>query len=737
MAWIYLSSVSVNSGSRIVNVDSSMLDSIEPGWSLDIGSTRSEIQRVAPGESGAVITLEKPWQGASVSNAPAMIVPIAGGELYVIEQLQAANSYAVQTHAAMRDFMTLDADITLTPLGGEPMTFSTLPKLTRLLTGEQAATLNDISNAQQEVVDAQNAALFQINAALQGLDTARLESELLLQSTISAGIDEAVSDIQSAQSVSETEYQMFVQSEVASAVQSVQATNATTESNLQSYVQQELTSALSDVESSKTDTIASLQSEIDQRISAAESDLDTSAQTMINHRLTTAESSLDAAQQQLEAELQSLIGQGLQDVSSTLTNQQSNAESSLQSFVQQELASSVSTLQASNAELESSMQNYVQQEIDETNSALTQAQQNIASKDQELNDIRNDIADVESSILSGEALTIIIRDSLRDSVEKSSGGRNTVIYDDQGNPNVMVVIPRFNYEDLGLDSMNLGTGTVTAFMTNGVPRSEILISKYIASQAGSGCASVENAEPLRWKKFLEARSLCRAKGAGWHLMSWHEWQAIKLWCLANGTMPDGNTYNGRSYDYPHRAGRRLDGRAPGDLSGKGTTLTGSGPDHWSHDHTAFGIFDLVGNVSEFVDQFKLEVGVPSYTLDNDPNAAESSWITSDMQFGKYGSQLSLESISNAGSYSGSTLLESHTDLILESSYVSTEEWRRLGIEPPLQNIGSLLVSFSDYSAQYASLGAPVGARSGIGQMDLSNSIASSGSTLGFRASFFP
>ncbi|WP_421021463.1 hypothetical protein, partial [Klebsiella pneumoniae] len=78
-------------------------------------------------------------------------------------------------------------------------------------------------------------------------------------------------------------------------------------------------------------------------------------------------------------------------------------------------------------------------------------------------------------------------------IEDASGGKNTIIVDEQGNPNVMVRIPRFNYEDLnaaviakyGVD-LNLGSGTPTMFMSNGELKRDLYIGKYLASSGKNG-----------------------------------------------------------------------------------------------------------------------------------------------------------------------------------------------------------------------------------------------------------
>ncbi|WP_172587209.1 SUMF1/EgtB/PvdO family nonheme iron enzyme [Shewanella xiamenensis] len=253
--------------------------------------------------------------------------------------------------------------------------------------------------------------------------------------------------------------------------------------------------------------------------------------------------------------------------------------------------------------------------------------QEVAGKMAAIDKKTNDsIAKVESTYDQKAAgLTIIATDGYKKAIEHNSGGRNTVVYDAQGNPNIMVVIPRFNIEDLGLTDLNLGTGVHPAFQTNGVPRGEILIGKYLASAAANGCAVIGGVQPYASVNYDKAKELCTRKGAGWHLMSIHEWAAIALWSLANGTVPRGNTNFGRSHEKKWETARRSDNGAPGEVSSPGRTDTGKGPASWSHDHTNFGVCDLVGNVWEWLDQMKLDDGQIITTLDNNPAVAEINW----------------------------------------------------------------------------------------------------------------
>lgn len=189
MAWIQLPSVSVSNGSKLVTVPGGYdLANVEAGWSLDVGTARAEIQSVSAQDVNGVttITLARNWDGSNVVAQPAQIVPIAGGELHVIKQLQEANDYAVQTHAALRDYGTQDADITLTPPGGEPVQFASMAKQNRLATEQrnsnqqsfnsqlqqQQSDVNELlSNKTADGNDTTPGALLKVGATVKQLDT--------------------------------------------------------------------------------------------------------------------------------------------------------------------------------------------------------------------------------------------------------------------------------------------------------------------------------------------------------------------------------------------------------------------------------------------------------------------------------------------------------------------------------------------------------------------------------------
>ncbi len=206
-------------------------------------------------------------------------------------------------------------------------------------------------------------------------------------------------------------------------------------------------------------------------------------------------------------------------------------------------------------------------------------------------------------------------DEARFALEAATGGKNTLLIDEVGMPSVMVRIPRFNWSDVfdgGADE------PCSAFVVGGVVKDCIYISKYLNIVERGRAYSLPNREPAHTLSIDEARRACVRKGPGWHLMTNAEWMAIAFWCRKNGTLPHGNNQYGGDIAAPHRRGivAPPSGIPMGPFP-EARTLTGSGSDDWSHDGTSAGIFDLVGNVWDFVAGLRIKDGELQVIPDND------------------------------------------------------------------------------------------------------------------------
>jgi hypothetical protein len=213
---------------------------------------------------------------------------------------------------------------------------------------------------------------------------------------------------------------------------------------------------------------------------------------------------------------------------------------------------------------------------------------------------------------------MLTKDTLLTGLMAASGSKLVVKYNANGDPSVMVRIPKFNLEDI---DPSLGSGPHPAFIVNGVVKNEIYIGAFQAILEKNSAISVPGQSPKVSMTYDDAKAACVANGPGWHMMTAWEWAAISLWCMKNGTQPRGNTNSGKAYE----AGWETGTPAPDNAA---KTLAGSGPASWRHDYTMQGIADLVGNVWEWNDGLKLVDGRFYFPVDNNFTQAENEWPAS-------------------------------------------------------------------------------------------------------------
>lgn len=188
-------------------------------------------------------------------------------------------------------------------------------------------------------------------------------------------------------------------------------------------------------------------------------------------------------------------------------------------------------------------------------------------------------------------------DDMKVAVEALSGGKNTVILDDQDMPSIMVAFPKFKISEV----ITGGSENVhPAFMVGGVEKDVIYVSKFQNIVMNDRAYSLPFKDPKVDINFDTALSRCRNKGEGWGLMPYSVWSAIALWCRKNGTMPRGNNQYGKDVTYTHEKGVQTST----DSNKTGRCAAGSGPATWNHNWLPDGIADLNGNVSEWTAGFR-------------------------------------------------------------------------------------------------------------------------------------
>lgn len=198
---------------------------------------------------------------------------------------------------------------------------------------------------------------------------------------------------------------------------------------------------------------------------------------------------------------------------------------------------------------------------------------------------------------------------------KSAYPSNSIKTDDKGLPSVLCYVPKFKMSDVITGASD---STHPAFIVNGVERDGFYVSKFQNVAYANRAYSLPGEDPRASITADVARTYCEDKGEGWHLMSAMEWGAIALWCKKNGWLPYGNNNYGKdSRETMYKA-------IPTYKDSNGQTCrvaTGTGPVEWSHNKQLDGIYDLNGNVWEWVDGMRLVYGELQILENN--NAADS------------------------------------------------------------------------------------------------------------------
>ncbi|MBQ8849628.1 MAG: SUMF1/EgtB/PvdO family nonheme iron enzyme [Clostridia bacterium] len=180
--------------------------------------------------------------------------------------------------------------------------------------------------------------------------------------------------------------------------------------------------------------------------------------------------------------------------------------------------------------------------------------------------------------------------------------QNRDLTDANGNVSTMVYIPRFDLSDVADGAESIPH---PAFVRGGEVLDGIWIAKYQCSAQNGFARAAFGKDPCVNVTFDEARSMCEKMGEGFHLMTAMEWGAVALLCQKNGYLPYGNNAMGKDYREDASSARISYYDAE---KGVCRVATGNGAVSWSHNGQADGIYDLNGNVWEWVDGMRLVFG---------------------------------------------------------------------------------------------------------------------------------
>ena len=155
-----------------------------------------------------------------------------------------------------------------------------------------------------------------------------------------------------------------------------------------------------------------------------------------------------------------------------------------------------------------------------------------------------------------------------------------------------------------VEAVAAGTTTHPAFQISNSAKATLCFGKFQGKIHNNRLYSLPNEDPASNKDHDTFLAYCQNKGPGHHEITAAEWAFLALLAKRNGTQPKGNNNYGKDAsetDYVAIPKTWSSGQI-------NHVATGTGPVTWSDDGTLAGIWDLNGNVWEWIIGIRLVEG---------------------------------------------------------------------------------------------------------------------------------